>query len=145
MGDLLPATVSALEVVRALVAAFGLCVSWSGWALAKRRRALISDAATDDAHVRRSREQQDGRMALFTEAQRSFCLVHAMLLGNALIQMAYPSAPIEQFNVLMGNVTQVMIPLILARVSEAISAQMRTVARLDAVTGPRDPDKESAP
>ena len=133
-----PETVSALEVIRALVAAFGLTISWSGRRLAREQRATISDEPATDPHVRREREQRDDRMLLFERIQSAFCFVHVLLLANALVNMGYPSAPIEQPNVLLSNVTQVMIPLALARVSEGISTQMRTALRLHAVTGPRD-------
>lgn len=138
MNELLPSTVSALEVIRALVALFGLCCSWAGRRLAREQRALISVEPSDDAHVRREREQRDARMGLYGEAQTGICAVHAMLLMNALIQMGYPSSgSLEAANVLFSNVTQVMIPLVLARVSELISAQIKTALRLQAVTGPR--------
>lgn len=131
-------TVSALEVVRAVVALFGLAVSMRGRALAMAQRMDISDVPSDDSHVRREREQRDDRMGLFTLIQTSISAVHAMLLGNALVQMAFPSPSIENLNVLVSNVTQVLIPLILARASEHVSLQMRTATRLHVVTGPRD-------
>jgi hypothetical protein len=135
----LPETISALEVIRALVALFGLWCSWAGRRLANEQRALISGEPSDDMHVRREREQRDARMGLYGEAQTGICTVHAMLLMNALIQMGYPSSgSLEAANVLFSNVIQVMIPLVLARVSELISAQIRTALRLQAVTGPRD-------
>lgn len=135
---MIPDTVSALEVVRALVALFGLTVSWRGRILSREQRAAISADDTDDPHVRRERELRDDRMLLFERAQTAFCGVHLLLLANAVVNMGYPSAPIEQPNVLLSNVTQVMIPLMLARVSEFISIQMRTALRLHTVTGPRD-------
>jgi hypothetical protein len=110
-----------------------------GRRLANEQRALISGEPSDDMHVRREREQRDARMGLYGEAQTGICAVHAMLLTNALIQMGYPSSgSLEAANVLFSNVIQVMIPLVLARVSELISAQIRTALRLQAVTGPRE-------
>jgi hypothetical protein len=141
MSDLL-ANASALEIIRALVALFGLSVSWVGRRLASEQRAAISAEPSDDPHVRREREQRDSRMALYGSAQSGICAVHAMLLANALIQMAYPSSMSgEQFNALASNVTQVMIPMILARVSELLSAQIHAALALQAVTGPRAPEE----
>lgn len=131
-------TASALEVVRAIVALFGLSVSLQGRAVAREQRAGISVEPSADTHVRREREQRDDRMLLYEMTQSAFCAVHAMLLANALIQMGYPGAPLEQANVLFSNVTQVMIPLVLARVSEHITIKMRTAGRLNVVSGPRD-------
>lgn len=107
-------TMSALEVVRALVALFGLTVSLRGRALVRAQSETVSVDAIRHERLRVYEMLQSGASA-----------VHAMLLANALIQMAWPSPSIENFNVLVSNVTQVMIPLILARVSEHVSLQIR--------------------
>jgi hypothetical protein len=133
----IPETVSALELVRAVVALFGLVVSWRGRSIARENAAAVSIEPTDDSSVRRERSQRLRRMHTTELAQTGFCLVHAMLLGNALINMGYLSQPIEQANVLMSNVTQVMIPLILARVSEQMSLQIRHAVDLRHVAGER--------
>lgn len=138
---MIPETVSGGEIIRALVALFGLSVSLRGRSLAREQRAEIATEPSADPHVRREREQRDDRMLLNEQAQTTFCGVHAMLLANALIQMGYPSSPIEQPNVLLSNVVQTMIPWLLARVSEHMTLQMRTALRLNAVTGPRDTEQ----
>lgn len=119
-----PDTISALEVVRLVVALFGLTVSWRGRIKAREVRAGISTEPTTDLRERHSREIVNRRMSVFESAQTGFCVIHATLAGNALANMGYPNPSIEQLNVLTSNVTQIMIPLILARVSELLTIQL---------------------
>lgn len=134
---MIPDTVSAFELARALVALFGLRVSWRGRLAVRRSLAEIPDDGSADVHERSSLEQRRKRMALFEVAQSTFLLIHAGLLANALISMAYANAPVEQANVMSNNLVQMLIPIALARVSERITLDMSDVSSLRGVAGPR--------
>lgn len=131
---MIPATVSAWEVLRVLVALYGLRVSLAGRARARGEGRAQAGSEAYDLAGRRERLQRVARMRLYERLQTAFCLVHALLLVNALVNMAYPSAPIEQPNVMSSNLAQILIPLLLARGSELVSTQIAYVASLYQMT-----------
>ena len=127
--------VSSFEVLRFLVAVFGLTVSWGGRARAREGRDAILPAALEDASVRRKQEQWAERMYLFERIQTGCIAIHAMFLANVIVNMGYVNPPIEQPNVLSSNVIQILIPLILARLSELITLKLEYARSLHVVTG----------
>lgn len=134
---MIPETVSTTEIIRLFVAAFGLRVSWSGRRTAQANLAAVPADPTDDIHELREREQRANRMRLFMALQTGFVLVHALLLVNVLVNMAYPSAPIEQPNIMTSNLAQILIPLILSRLSELMTMKLDHAVSLHVVTGER--------
>lgn len=141
---MIPETISTLEVIRFAVAIAGLRAAWTGRVLVKRSLAAIPTDPTDDIYERLQRQQRDGRMVLFEAIQFGIMLVHSLLLVNVLVNFGYPSGPIEQPNVMTSNVAQILIPIILTRLSEMLSLEMQAVVRLHAVVG-RRPTEEAAP
>jgi hypothetical protein len=132
-----PQTVSTLEVIRFLAAGWGLIVSLRGRSISRRHRPAPPSA--DDALTVRERAERQTlhlRLGLYESLQASFVLVHLLLLLNVVVNFFYESAPLEQVNVISSNLAQALIPLVLARASELVSAQIRAALGLRTVAGP---------
>jgi hypothetical protein len=74
-------------------------------------------------------------------AQHSFLAVHVLLLVNVVVNFAYASAPIEQANVMTSNIAQILIPLILSRLSELMTNKFKATERDKNVMG-EEPEAE---
>lgn len=135
----MPETVSSLEVIRLIVAAFGMWKSWQGQAAAHANLKDVPSDPTADGHERREREQRSSRMRLFAAIQGGFIAVHFLLLVNVVINMGYGGASIEQPNVMSSNVAQILIPMILTRLSEMMTMKLGHAVSLHVVAGERTP------
>lgn len=133
----MPETISSLEIIRLIVAAFGMWKSWQGRNAAHANLLTIPSEPTDDGQERREREQRAARMQLFAAIQGGFIAVHFLLLANVVINMGYGSAGIEQPNVMSSNVAQILIPMILTRLSEMMTMKLCHAVSLHVVAGDR--------
>jgi len=91
--------------------------------------------ASGDARDRAEYENTLIRIKLFEGLQGTIALVHALFLFNASVQLFYPSAPAEQFNVLVSNAIQVLIPMLLIRGSIEMTHALRSIIATYRVAG----------
>jgi hypothetical protein len=138
-------TVTSLELIRFVVACYGIRAAWRGRGTALLARQGIDRDGMPGLHERSIRAQRSERMRLFETIQTGILLVHLLLLVNVLVNFCYASAPIEQPNVMSSNIAQILIPFVLIRVSEMVVVEMRTVASLRAVAGEPPTRSESHP
>jgi len=121
-------TVSSLEIIRVLVACCGLWVAYRGRREVQGYHDLLRvPPASGDARDRAEYENTLTRIKLFEGLQGMIALVHGLFLFNAFVQLFYPSAPSEQFNVLTSNAIQVLIPMLLIRGSVEMTHALRSI------------------
>jgi S-adenosylmethionine:diacylglycerol 3-amino-3-carboxypropyl transferase len=132
----MPETLSSFEVLRIIVSLFGMFIGLRGRHNAHERQVPLRVAPIGETPVHQEeRRMKIERAKLVEFVQTILCIIHVGFVVNGVVNGFYPSAGLEQLNVLTSNIQQVMAPLGMILISMRIDTQIEASAMSERLRG----------